>query len=120
MNNIKRTIFEALLAQFPIVRVVFDPMPDSVIVPASLKKDEATMFEYGLDMRPIPIPDLDTNERGISATLSIDRTPFKTFVPWSAVVILHDGGRNDVAVQFRYDRSLVPEPTADRPKLRLV
>src|SRR6185369_8018125 len=39
---------------------------------------------YGLNL-PKPIEDLVINEKGISAILLFHNTPFRTFVPWTAV-----------------------------------
>jgi len=49
------------------------------------------MLEYGFAM-PNPIRDLRWTEEGIYATLSFDRTPFETFVPWSSVISIGPKG----------------------------
>jgi hypothetical protein len=66
------------------VYVKFDARREGVILPAHLKRDAAVVLQYGLHMR-IPIPDLDIGEEGIGATLSFNRTPVWTFIPWTAV-----------------------------------
>lgn len=80
----KRDVMLALLQQAESVFVNFDPRRDGVVVPAHLKRQPRVVLQYGLNMR-IPIPDLDVGEDGIGATLSFDRAPTWTFVPWSAV-----------------------------------
>ena len=80
----KRDVMLALLQQADSVFVNFDPRRDGVVVPAHLKRQPRVVLQYGLNMR-IPIPDLDVGEEGIGATLSFDRAPTWTFVPWSAV-----------------------------------
>ena len=77
----------ALLQQADSVFVNFDPRRDGVVVPAHLKRQPRVVLQYGLNMR-IPIPDLDVGEEGIGATLSFDRAPTWTFVPWSAVYLI--------------------------------
>jgi hypothetical protein len=66
------------------VYVKFDARRDGVVLPAHLKRDAAVVLQYGLNMR-IPIPDLDIGAEGIGATLSFNRNPVWTFIPWSAV-----------------------------------
>lgn len=80
----KRDVMLALLEQAESVFVNFDPRRDGVVVPPNLKRQPRVVLQYGLNMR-IPIPDLDVGEEGIGATLSFDRMPTWTFVPWSAV-----------------------------------
>jgi hypothetical protein len=80
----KRDVMLALLEQAESVFVNFDPRRDGVVVPPHLKRQPRVVLQYGLNMR-IPIPDLDVGEEGIGATLSFDRMPTWTFVPWSAV-----------------------------------
>jgi stringent starvation protein B len=80
----KRDVMLTLLEQAESVFVNFDPRRDGVVVPAHLKRQPRVVLQYGLNMR-IPIPDLDVGEEGIGATLSFDRLPTWTFVPWSAV-----------------------------------
>lgn len=80
----KRDVMLALLQQAESVFVNFDPRRDGVLVPPHLKRQPRVVLQYGLNMR-IPIPDLDVGEEGIGATLSFDRIPQWTFVPWAAV-----------------------------------
>lgn len=56
-------------------------------MPAHLKSEAHLVLQYGNDL-PIPIPDLQIDEQGVSATLSFARTPWPTVVPWSAVYVV--------------------------------
>lgn len=58
----------------------------AVELPAHLIAD-GCVLEYELDA-VVPIPDLEVTEAGIRATLSFQRTPHKTFIPWSEVVAI--------------------------------
>jgi hypothetical protein len=62
-----------------------DPRREDVVgVPAHLRNSPHVALEYGLNM-PIPIRDLKIDEQGVAATLSFQRAPTYTFVPWAAV-----------------------------------
>jgi hypothetical protein len=107
----RTSVFEHLLSASPIVQVTFSDhmklqIPDSV----RPKPGETVTFEYGLDM-PIQIPDLKVTDEGISATLSFNRTPCPTFVPWEAVVRFG-------VVPAQSTENVPPKVT--RPKLTLV
>ena len=111
LHKLQHACFERLLRDNSTVLVVISgharlEMPDSV----RPKPDETVTFEYGLDML-IPIPDLKVTDEGISATLSFNRTPYTTFVPWEAVVRF--------GVVPSQSSENVP-PKASRPKLSLV
>jgi stringent starvation protein B len=80
----KRDVMLALLQAAESVYVNFDPRKEGVVVPPQLKRQPRVVLQYGMNMA-IPIPDLDVGEEGIGATLSFDRTPTWTFVPWTAV-----------------------------------
>lgn len=79
----KDTMLE-LLASGAYVRVTFDPRHANVNVPPQFRASAELVLEYGYDM-PVPIPDLHVGEVGIAATLSFNRQPVPTFVPWVAV-----------------------------------
>lgn len=107
----QRTTFDRLLSDNPTVLVVLVDhaklkVPDSV----RPRPDKTVTFEYGLDM-PVQIPDLKVTDEGISATLSFNRTPCPTFVPWEAVVRFG-------VVPAQYTENVPPKAT--RPKLTLV
>ena len=64
-----------------------------VVVPIHLKGEGHLVLQYGNDL-PIPIPDLQVDDFGVTATLSFARSPHHTVVPWSAVyVVASDDGR---------------------------
>jgi hypothetical protein len=104
-----RETFEDLLARFADVRLAFVGH-ERLVVPAPVVPPEGTaqVLSYGLDM-PVPILDLVVDDSGISATLSFSHSPFKTFVPWEAVVGVWGHG----------EVSEAPAKPA-RPKLSLV
>jgi hypothetical protein len=61
---------------------------------------------------PIPIPDLEIGDDGITATLSFSRIPTKTHIPWSSVYIVScDDGRRYLYYEDFPD-DLLPEPSA--------
>jgi hypothetical protein len=55
-----------------------------VIVPDSCKDQKHLVLEYGYNL-VIPIPDLTIGPECVIATLSFDRQPVRTKVPWTAV-----------------------------------
>ena len=109
-SSLKKGRFEQLLAEFAEVLVAFVGN-ERLVVPASVVPGEGTaqILSYGLDM-PVPIPDLVVDDAGISATLSFSREPFKTFVPWEAVVGIWGGGEQSAksVEHLRPKLSLVP------------
>lgn len=81
-------VFTLSLAKSSVLKTVVIQHPDLKLPPGLFKEEDpfsTVTLDYGLNM-PIPIPDLKVDESGISATLSFDREPFVTFVPWEAVV----------------------------------
>ena len=81
----KQDAFLALLAEGCLLHL--DARRDGVVVPDHLKGEAHLVLQYGNDL-PIPIPDLQIDENGVSATLSFARTPWPTVVPWSAVYVV--------------------------------
>jgi stringent starvation protein B len=70
-----------------------DARRPGVIVPTHLRGEAHLVLQYGHDL-PISIPDLEIDDYGVRATLSFQRTPHLTVVPWSAVyVVACDDGR---------------------------
>jgi stringent starvation protein B len=70
-----------------------DARRPGVIVPSHLRGEAHLVLQYGYDL-PISIPDLEIDDYGVRATLSFQRTPHLTVVPWSAVyVVACDDGR---------------------------
>jgi stringent starvation protein B len=82
----KQEAFLALLAE-GWTSLHLDARRAGVVVPAHLKGEPHLVLQYGHDL-PIPIPDLQVDEHGVSATLSFARTPSPTVVPWSAVYVV--------------------------------
>ena len=88
----KKEAFKAFLTE-GWVSVHLDARRTGVDVPAELAGNRHLVLQYGRDM-PIPIPDLEVGEEGVSATLSFSRLPHRTYVPWSAIYIVTcDDGR---------------------------
>src|SRR4029453_14478270 len=80
-----------------------DARKNGVKVPSEFARNRQLVLQYG-DKMPIPIPDLEVNDEGISATLSFSRMPHQTFIPWSAVYFV---ARDDGQGIFYYED--VPE-----------
>lgn len=66
------------------VSLHLDARRPGVVVPPSLAGEAHLVLQYGRNM-PIPIPDLEVTESGVSATLSFSRNPQRTHIPWHAV-----------------------------------
>lgn len=71
------------------VFIHLDPRRTGVIVPERFKSQADLVLQVGRDM-PIPIPDLDVGDEGITGTLSFDRKPFHCVLPWSSIFALVD------------------------------
>lgn len=68
------------------VTVLVDLECPGVLLPASLRSQGPTvLLQYGRHLQP-PIPDLELRSDGLHATLSFQRQPTRTFVPWEAVL----------------------------------
>jgi stringent starvation protein B len=79
----KREAMDSLLAQGDVL-LQLDPRLEGVSVPPKFLAQPLLVLRIGLEM-PIPIPDLEIDDLGITATLSFDRTPHPVVVPWHAV-----------------------------------
>ena len=85
-----RAKFEAALRDYHVVQlgVAYEP---EVVVPTVLmtsswrERQSIICLEYGLDM-PVPIDAMLITDEGVGATLSFDRVPQYTFVPWKEVI----------------------------------
>lgn len=117
--SIKKTLFETLLSEENVL-VLFYPDIDTVI-PDFLRTPENSVikFEYGFEM-PIPITDLVLTEDGIRATLSFNRTPHSTFVPWKCIVTMHTETTQIVFRNLDTPEPLQELPKNKKPKLTLV
>ena len=114
-----------------LVRVFLDPRPKEVVVPPHFKKQPQLILDVGLNL-PIPIPDLQVDEAGITCTLSFDR-PYHAFycvLPWSCVfALVGDGQRSmiwpdDVPVEIqlsvRPNKAPAAAPEREAPRLSVV
>jgi hypothetical protein len=69
------------------VFIHLDPRKEPVVVPQWLRKQPHLILQVGLNM-PVPIPDLQVDDDGITCTLSFNRSPFWCKLPWVAVYAL--------------------------------
>src|SRR4051794_27971360 len=82
----KRDAFAAFL-QEGWVSLHLDARRPGVGVPVAFATEPHLVLQYGRNM-PIPIPDLEVTDEGVSATLSFSREPHKTHIPWSSVYVV--------------------------------
>jgi stringent starvation protein B len=82
----KRDAFAAFLRE-GWVSLHLDARRAGVAVPPAFASEPHLVLQYGRNM-PIPIPDLEVTDDGVSATLSFSRAPHRTHVPWSAVYVV--------------------------------
>src|SRR6185369_3000537 len=82
----KRDAFAAFLRE-GWVSLHLDARRPGVTVPPAFAAEPHLVLQYGRNM-PIPIPDLEVTDEGVSATLSFSRAPHRTHVPWSAVYVV--------------------------------
>jgi stringent starvation protein B len=108
----KRDAFIAFLRE-GWVSLHLDARRTGVSVPPSFATEPHLVLQYGRNM-PIPIPDLEVTDDGVSATLSFARTPHRTHVPWSSVyVVACTDGRGILYYEdVPQEVSLVPPPSA--------
>jgi len=85
MRGSLKDLFEALWGSSGVVIAIVDRNFPGLDIPEHLRAGECPLV-LRYDANPvIPIPDLELTPLGLSATLSFDRTPRKTFVPWEAI-----------------------------------
>jgi stringent starvation protein B len=95
----KKAFFEARLGTGSAF-LHLDARRPGVRVPRAFAGDSHLVLQFGFNLA-IPIPDLTVSDWGVRATLSFQRSPFLTAVPWSAVYAIHgDDGEGQV---FRED-----------------
>lgn len=82
----KRDAFSAFLRE-GWVSLHLDARRAGVAVPPTFANEPHLVLQYGRNM-PIPIPDLEVTDDGVSATLSFSRAPHRTHVPWSSVYVV--------------------------------
>jgi stringent starvation protein B len=91
----KKDVAIALLEQATVF-VHIDPRAAEVFVPPWFKRQPQLVLQIGLNM-PVPIPDLDVSDHGLSCTLSFNRSPFHCRIPWAAVfALVGESGRGMV------------------------
>jgi Stringent starvation protein B len=93
----KREVMLALLERAE-ARVHLDARRPDVQLPARFLGQAHLRLDYGYGFTP-PIPDLVIDDAGIHATLSFNRIPFATFIPWSAVYLIADFDGNGAVWQ---------------------
>jgi stringent starvation protein B len=93
----KREVILALLERAE-ARVHLDARRPGVVLPPRFLGQAHLRLDYGYGFTP-PIPDLVIDDEGIHATLSFNRQPFTTFVPWSAVYLIADFDGNGAVWQ---------------------
>ncbi len=98
------------------VFVILDPRRDGVDLPRHLRTEPQLVLQYGYNM-PMPIADLVIDDDGIKATLSFQRTPHATVIPWSAVYAMHDGDKRGMVWEedAPTDMDAAPAPAPEPP-----
>lgn len=117
MTPDKQTVMLELLKE-AWVYVHLDPRRDGVELPDFLRQQPRVVLQYGYNM-PVPIHDFNVDAHGISATLSFQRVPHATFVPWAAVFALTDGEQRGVVWEEDVPKDLHLEkepPASPTPK----
>jgi stringent starvation protein B len=110
----KREVMLALLEHAE-AQVHLDARREGVLLPPKLRGSSNVRLDYGYGLVP-PIPDLSVGEDGIRATLSFNRAPFQTFVPWSAVFLIADfAGRGAVWREDLPPELIAHADAAERP-----
>lgn len=91
----KKDVALALLEQASVF-VHVDPRLAECRVPPWFKRQPQLVLQIGLNM-PVPIPDLDVSDHGLSCTLSFNRSPFLCQIPWGSVfALVGESGRGMV------------------------
>src|SRR3954466_8564262 len=93
-------------------RVHLDARRPDVQLPARFLGQAHLRLDYGYGFTP-PIPDLVIDDAGIHATLSFNRIPFATFIPWSAVYLIADFDGNGAVWQDDIPADLLDQSAAE-------
>jgi hypothetical protein len=114
----KKDVMLALLERAE-ARVHLDARRAGVQLPDRLLADGHVRLDYGYNFTP-PIPDFAIDDAGIHATLSFNRIPFSTFVPWDAIYLIADFDGNGAVWQEAIpadllDDSGITDPTGPPP-----
>jgi hypothetical protein len=116
-NPSKREVMLTLLERSE-ARVHLDARRSGVVLPERLLRSGNVRLDYGYGLQP-PIPDLLVDDEGIRATLSFNRLPVLTFIPWPAVFLIADFDghgavwKEDIPADLL--EGLQPEAPAARP-----
>jgi hypothetical protein len=84
VRNSNRDFFEKLWQDGGAAIGLLNSYFPGLVVPDHVRTEDLLVLVYEVDP-VVPIPDLCLTDLGIEATLSFDRTPHKTFVPWEAI-----------------------------------
>lgn len=76
----------------PEVQIIVDPRSPFVKVPEYLKGAEQIVLDIGSGIAR-PIDDLRVVRTGISGTMSFSLSPFRVFIPWTALLGIAAGKR---------------------------
>ncbi|HEY3498350.1 MAG TPA: ClpXP protease specificity-enhancing factor SspB [Polyangiaceae bacterium] len=91
----KKDVALSLLEQATVF-VHLDPRGEKVRVPPWFKRQPQLVLQIGLNM-PVPIPDLQVDDDGLSCSLSFNRSPHFCVVPWTSVfALVGENGRGMV------------------------
>ncbi len=84
----KESCLLELLRTHYAVFVHIDTRHDGVVLPDPLLGRPQLALQLGLNLQPIPIPDLQIDKRGWSGTLTFGRLPSLCVVAWPAVFFM--------------------------------
>jgi len=123
----KKLIMQGFLAS-GYVQVLVNPRVSDICLPQRVCGMNAVLLHYGDAVSDPSIQDLVLDDDGISATLSFNKEPFPTRVPWAAVWLIGTEGHShvvwpdDCPTDFQQDiPAAVIEPRRARPEwLRVV
>jgi hypothetical protein len=86
-----KDVFDQWYAEGHKVALLFNALAPGVIVPPEVvNADGKVCLEYGFNL-PIPTADLISDHEGAICTMSFNRRPSYTFVPWHAVLTVSNG-----------------------------
>jgi hypothetical protein len=102
-----RENFEKLYTEGGACITVLNANFPGLVVPSNVRHLCPLVLRYDVD--PIVrIPDLVLTDLGLEATLSFNRSPFKTFVPWEAIDGMNDTGKTSPSKPAKRRLRLVP------------
>lgn len=119
----KKEVALALL-EGPSMYVHLDPRRQGVVVPKWFTGQPQLVLQVGLNM-VIPIPDLKVDERGVTCTLSFNRSPFWCHLPWSSIyALVGEDGRGmvwpeDVPPEVAAQKSSAKTSASKKPRAKL-